>query len=275
MSETTPGPSAGTIRTVPKPDAPALRLTRGAVLAEAMSLLDEDGLDSLTMRHLAERLGVVPMAIYRHVSNKDDLIDALLDLGVSKVPLPDPALDWRSGLRALAVAIRATMLAHPGIVASLVTRPSLGIHALVIGEYGLAVMRNAGFSDEDAQRGPNAVLTYTIGFVALEVPRRHAGFTPDGSAAVGLDEAIELLDEDQFPHTKHIRPRAADFVSDAQFSYGLERLLAGIAETAPPSAVPMRAAATTARSGSIERRSKGPTAELWGTRRFLPRVPHE
>ena len=233
MSKTTHLRSPGTIRTVPKPDAPAPRLTRAAVLDEAMALLDEEGLEALTMRHLAERLGVVPMAIYRHVSNKDDLIDALLDLGVSKVPLPDPALDWRDGLRALAVAIRRTMLSHPGIVASLVTRPSLGVHALVIGEYGLAVMRRAGFSTEDAQRGPNSVLTYTIGFVALEVPRRRAGFTPDGSTAGDLDAAVELLDDDQFPHTKEIRPLAADFVSDAQFSYGLERVLDGIAGTAP------------------------------------------
>ncbi len=203
------------------------------MLDEAMRVLDEDGLDALTMRHLAERLGVVPMAIYRHVSNKDDLIDALLDLAVSQVPLPDPALDWRTGLRALAVAIRATMLSHPGVVAPLVTRPSLGVHALAIGEYGLAVMREAGFSAEDAQRGPNAVLTYTIGFVALEVPRRREGFTPDGSAAPGLDVPFESLDHETFPHTKEIRPLAAELVSDAQFSYGLERVLDGIAGTAP------------------------------------------
>ena len=228
--------SPGTLRIVPRPDAPAARLTRAAVLDEAMRVLDEDGLDALTMRHLADRLGVVPMAIYRHVSNKDDLIDALLDLGVSHVPLPDPALDWRNGLRALAVAIRQTMLSHPGIVSSLVTRPSLGAHALVIGEYGLAVMRQAGFSVDDAQRGPNTVLTYTIGFVALEVPRRQAGSTADGSSAVDLDAAVELLDDGQFPHTKEIRPLAADFVSDAQFSYGLERILDGIASTRPPAA---------------------------------------
>ena len=236
MSRTTRTGTTGTIRTVSKPEASAPRLTRAAVLDEAMSVLDEDGLEALTMRHLAERLGVVPMAIYRHVSNKDDLIDALLDLGVSHVPWPDPALDWRNGLRALAVAIRQTMLSHPGIVSSLVTRPSLGAHALVIGEYGLAVMREAGFSVEDAQRGPNTVLTYTIGFVALEVPRRQAGFAADATSVVDLDAAVELLDDDQFPHTKEVRPLAADFISDAQFSYGLERILDGIAGTRPRTA---------------------------------------
>jgi AcrR family transcriptional regulator len=233
MSKTAPTRSPGTLRGVPKPDVPAPRLTRATVLDEAMSVLDEEGLDALTMRHLAERLGVVPMAIYRHVSNKDDLIDALLDLAVSQVPLPDPALDWRTGLRALAVAMRGTMLSHPGVVAPLVTRPSLGAHALAIGEYGLAVMREAGFGAEDAQRGPNAVLTYTIGFVALEVPRRRAGFAADGSAAPGLDVPFESLDDGTFPHTKAIRPLTAELVSDAQFSYGLERVLDGIAGTAP------------------------------------------
>jgi hypothetical protein len=66
------------------------------------------------------------------------------------------------------------------------------------------------------------------------VPRRQAGFTADGSSAVDLDAAVELLDDGQFPHTKEIRPLAADFVSDAQFSYGLERILHGLAGTAPP-----------------------------------------
>ncbi len=189
---------------VPTPEPTTTRLTRAAVLDEAMRVLDDDGLDSLTMRRLAERLGVVPMAIYRHVSNKDDLIEALLDRAVSKVPIPDPSLDWRAGLGQLAVAIRRTMLEHPGIVAPLVTRPSIGEHALAIGEYGRSLMLGAGFSEDDAERGPNAVLTYTIGFVALEVPRRQA--EPPS--------------------------RASEFVGDAQFTYGLDRLLDGIASTA-------------------------------------------
>lgn len=211
-----------------KPTNTAGRLTRDTVLREAIVLLDEDGLDALTMRRLAERLGVVPMALYRHVKHKDDLLDGLLDAAVSLVPLPNPSLGWRDGLSALAHAVRATMLAHPGIAAPLVTRPSLGPHGLRIGEYGLTVMRAAGFDDVDASRGPNAVLTYTIGFAALEVPRRPRD-GDGGAISVNFDD----LPADGFAHTRQLRPSPDEFVSDAQFEYGLAKLLDGLAVGLP------------------------------------------
>ena len=89
------------------------RLTRDDVLAEAIDLIDQQGLDALTMRNLADRLGVVPMALYRHVRNKDDLMEGVLDRAVASVDLPDPGLGWRDGLAALADSIRTTMLRHP------------------------------------------------------------------------------------------------------------------------------------------------------------------
>lgn len=206
--------------------APVARLTRELVLREAIALLDEEGLEALTMRRLGERLGVVPMALYRHVQHKDDLLAGLLDLAVSLVPLPDASLGWRDGLATLARSVRATMLAHPGIAAPLVTRPSLGPHGLRIGEYGLAVMRAAGFDDVVGVRGPNAVLTYTIGFVALEVPRRG-----DGSHTVSV--GAEARPADGVAPAGLRRPSPDEFVSEAQFEYGLAAMLDGIAAAAP------------------------------------------
>lgn len=205
------------------------RLTRDSVLAAALVLIDEEGTGGLTMRRLADRLGVVPMALYRHVANKDDLVTAVIDVTVSLVPIPPPELNWRTGLHQLAHGIRATMLEHPGIVGPLVTRPALGPHSLIIGEYGLAVMRNAGFATEDADRGPRTVLTYTIGFVALEVPRlQQWERTPDG-----FDVDFDGLPADRFPHTIEVRPRPEELVSDTQFDYGLQQILDGIARRAP------------------------------------------
>jgi hypothetical protein len=121
------------------------------------------------------------------------------------------------------------MLAHPGIVGPLVTKPTLGPSGLLLAEYGLGLMRDAGFPPEDAQRGPISVLTYTIGFVALEVPRRAAGFAADGSSAGATEVPYELLPPDLFPHTLAVRPPSAEFVSERQFEYGLDRILDGIA----------------------------------------------
>jgi len=209
------------------------RLTRAVVLREALALLDDEGFEALTMRRLSERLGVVPMALYRHVANKDDLILGVIDLAVSLVPIPSPDLDWRSGLHQLAHSIRHTMLEHPGIVGPVVTQPALGMHALVIGEYGLAVMRTAGFAPEHADRGPNAVLTYVLGFVALEVPR--LGLLENARRGIpnGLDIVYDQLPIEIFPHTVEVRPRAEELVSEAQFEYGLHCILDGIELHAP------------------------------------------
>ncbi len=199
-------------------------------------MLDEGGYEALTIRRLAERLGVVPMAVYRHVSNKDDLTDALLDLAVSRVPLPEADIDWRDGLRQLAHAIRDTILQHPGIITPLVTKPALGPSSLQLAEFGFSVMRSAGFDAADTTRSVNSVITYSIGFAALEVPRRQAGFRADGTGATSLDVIYDQLDTRQYPHTIELRPAPAELVSNEQFDYGLERLLDGIADhrTEPP-----------------------------------------
>lgn len=209
-----------------------------------MELLDDEGLDALTMRSLSERLEVVPMALYRHVKNKDDLLDGVLDRAVSLVGVPGPGLGWREGLTALARSIRTTMLAHPSIAGAIVSRPSLGPHSLVIGEYGFSVMRENGFSDADTERGLNVVLTYTLGFVALEVPRTHA---PTIRLA-DLDAAYEQLPADLFPHTAAIRPSFVGFFSDSQFEFGLETILDGLELRLPTGRRRATRAATSTRS---------------------------
>lgn len=196
-------------------------------------MLDEGGYEALTIRRLAERLGVVPMAVYRHVTSKDDLTDALLDLAVSKVPLPDADIEWRNGLRQLAHAIRDTILQHPGIITPLVTKPALGPSSLQLAEFGFGVMRSAGFDANQTTRSVNSVITYTIGFAALEVPRRQAGFDADGTGSTPLDVPFEQLAPSRYPHTLELRPSPAELVSNEQFDYGLERLLDGIADHHP------------------------------------------
>jgi AcrR family transcriptional regulator len=225
---------AATPTTRPSPPrATNERLTRDVVLREAIALLDAEGYDALTMRRLAERLGVVPMALYRHVTNKDDLLAGLLDLAVTFVPIPPLDIGWRAGLGGLARSIRATMLAHPGVVTPLVAQPNLGPHSLLLAEYGLALMRTAGFSDEVAIRAPNAVIVYTIGYVALEVPRLEFAARVLEGTSQPLTIDYEALPSELFTHTLVLRPGPEEFINEAQFEFGLERILDGIAMTGP------------------------------------------
>lgn len=198
-------------------------LSREVVVREAMALLDEEGDDALTMRNLADRLDVVPNALYRHVRDKEDLLDAVLDHAVSLVPIPDPASDWRSGLSALAEAIRATMLEHPSVGLLVVSRPALGPHGLALGEYGFGVMLAAGFTPDVVERGFNLVVVYAIGFGALEIPRVELGV-----GDISLDGVYDALPPDLFPHTMVIRPSGDEFVGESQFRFGLDRILDGL-----------------------------------------------
>jgi AcrR family transcriptional regulator len=197
------------------------QLNREVLVREALALLDAEGLDGLTMRNLADRLGVVPNALYRHIKDKDDLLDGVMDAAVASVPLPDPDLGWQDGLTALAENIRATMLAHPPITGLIVNRPNLGMAALGIGEYGFGVLLAAGFEPADADRALNVVLVWTLGFVALEVPRMGE---PELTKQE-LDKAYELLPVDVFPHTAVVQPNPIDIVSEDQFALGLRLLV--------------------------------------------------
>jgi AcrR family transcriptional regulator len=203
------------------------RLSRAAVLQEAIALVDESGLAALTMRNLSERLGVVPMALYRHVANKEDLLAGAIDQFVATLPIPDPDLGWREGLSTLAHSIRNTLMQHPALVGPFMAQPTLGPNGLVVIEYAIGLLRDAGFTDDDAVHGEVSILTYTIGFAGLEVPRRAAGYQPDGSVVGALEIPFDDLPE-QFRHVREVRPPLAAFVSDAQFEFGLQCILDGL-----------------------------------------------
>jgi AcrR family transcriptional regulator len=88
-------------------------LTRERVLTAAVALADEGGVESLTMRTLARDLGVVPMALYKHVSNKDELLDGMIDVVVEEIDRPLEGADWKTAIRARILSARMALLRHP------------------------------------------------------------------------------------------------------------------------------------------------------------------
>jgi AcrR family transcriptional regulator len=93
--------------------APREYLNRARVLDTAVTLADEAGIEAVSMRKLAQKLGVVPMALYKHVANKDELLDGIVDVVVSEIAPPDPNLDWKRAIRARILSARAALLRHP------------------------------------------------------------------------------------------------------------------------------------------------------------------
>ena len=204
-------------------------LSREEIIKEALALLDEHGPGALSMRRLADRLGVAPNALYYRVRGKADLIDALIDQVYADLDLePDPTGDWTQQLAALSQAIRAHLLAHPAVVPYALQRPGLGPHSLRLGEAIYRVLRPAGFSDQAVVGTVYALLTYILGFVALEVPR--AGTDPQTS-----DEFVRrmwaffaALPPGEFPHTVELAAQLARISTEDQFQFGIRTFLAGL-----------------------------------------------
>lgn len=88
-------------------------LSRDRVLAGAVALADVSGIEAVSMRGLAQELGVVPMALYKHVANKEQLLDGMVDLVVDEFDRPDPGLDWRDAVRHRVLSARRAVLRHP------------------------------------------------------------------------------------------------------------------------------------------------------------------
>src|SRR5215210_4032890 len=88
-------------------------LSRDRVLRAAVALADDAGIESLSMRRLAQELGVVPMALYKHVANKEELLDGMADVVVGEIDPPDPDVDWKSAVRQRILSARQALLRHP------------------------------------------------------------------------------------------------------------------------------------------------------------------
>lgn len=90
-----------------------MALNRQRVLDAGVALADKIGIDAVSMRRLAQELDVVPMALYKHVANKEQLVDGMVELLISEIALPEPGLSWRSGVRARVLSARRALGRHP------------------------------------------------------------------------------------------------------------------------------------------------------------------
>jgi TetR/AcrR family tetracycline transcriptional repressor len=144
-------------------------LTREAVLAEARAALATHGIEALSMRRLAQRLGVAPNALYSHVAGRDDLIDALLDDTLEEVRAPDPRRgEWRAGIETIMRRTYAVLLAHPDLVPLYVARRGArGPRAVALGEAMLAMLARGGIEGDPAIEAMRTLIVHTIGFAAF------------------------------------------------------------------------------------------------------------
>jgi TetR/AcrR family tetracycline transcriptional repressor len=206
------------------------QLTRARVVAEALVVIAEDGVDALTMRTLAARLGVVPGALYRHVRNKEQLQDLVLDGVLAEVDYGvDPSMPWAERIKLLAHRLRAILEDHPGVAGLLKTRDPLGPHSLALAEAFLAPLHAAGFPDREAGLAFFLVVDYTVGF-AVSSPRTSVNEQRVRDAAIRsqLHEFFRSLPPDRFPTLVALGKHVWLDNRDERFAAGLDVLVDGL-----------------------------------------------
>jgi TetR/AcrR family tetracycline transcriptional repressor len=211
-------------------------LSRPAILAAALDLVEREGFEALTMRGLASVLGSGAMALYRHFQNRDELVAALLDELLGTIPLAvDPSDDWPAQLRQLARAHHALLLRVPSAIPSFLATPMAGPHAARFGEVVLGVLHRAGFSDEAAVGCFFTLTALNYGYASFEARRQHPG-TPEDPPEERIRRtqvALALLPEREFPLTVALAAPLARFATTAaQYAFALDVVVSGMAQQA-------------------------------------------
>lgn len=175
------------------------------------------------MRRLAAELGIGTMTLYGYFRTKDELIDAAVDAAVAEVPINRGGGTWKEQLRELMRGVHESLVRHPSGVRIRLSRPMLSPRALQITEAALAVLEDAGFDRAEATRAYRALFTYTFGFATFNSPER-----PE-EAKRHTKVALTALSTDDYPALSGAASEAAETVAgNAQFEFGLERLLDGL-----------------------------------------------
>jgi AcrR family transcriptional regulator len=206
------------------------QLTRQRVVAEALAVIAQDGVQAMSMRALAARLGVVPGALYHHVGNKQQLQDLVLDGVLAEVDFhTDPSLAWTEQLKILATRLRQVLEAHPGVAGILKTRDPLGPHSLALAEAFLRPLQAAGFADREAGLAFFLLVDYTIGF-AVSSPRTSVNEqrVRDTAIRTQLHEFFRSLPPDRFPALVALGEHVWVDNRDERFTAGLQVLVDGL-----------------------------------------------
>lgn len=148
-------------------------------MAASLQLADEQGLPAVTMQAVAGRLGVTPMALYRHVTNKADLLDGVVESILLEVPLPDPEADWAERLMALSKGTRAAALRHPEVFPLLLQRAAVTEGSRRTRNLVYEALREAGLSEESVVQMERLMATAILGFAASEAGGRFAAHSPE------------------------------------------------------------------------------------------------
>jgi AcrR family transcriptional regulator len=221
----------------PNPDRrrrPRVALSRERVIRAAIRLADNGGLEAVSMRKVGELLRVEAMSLYKHVANKDDILDGVVDAVFAEVGLPGTGADWRTAMRERAVSAREVLVRHPWAIGLLDSRRNAGPATIRHHDAVIGSLRRGGFSVEMAAHAFSLLDSYIYGFALQEtsLPFR----TPEELS----DLARTIMPPgtaDEFPWFTELATELAlkpGYSYGAEFEFGLDLILDGLERLASP-----------------------------------------
>ena len=202
-------------------------LTRERVLETAILMADAGGLDSLSMRKLAQALGVEAMSLYHHVANKDDILDGMVDRIVGEFELPAVDGDWKTALRRSAISAHDVLEQHPWACALMMSPTRVRPARLRYMEGLLRRLRLAGLSAAMTDHAYHALDSHILGYTLWE-----AGYAVEAAKVADFTPRfLQMLSADEFPFLvehvqQHLDPSLGDDIRD--FEFGLDLILDGL-----------------------------------------------
>ena len=204
------------------------RLSPERVLRAAVALADAGGIESLTMRRLGQDLGVEAMSLYKHVANKDALLDGMVDLVFAEIEVPSGDTDWRTAMRDRAVSTRAALIRHPWATPLMQSRTAPGPATLHHHDTVIGTLRQAGFSVELTAHAFSVLDGYIYGFA---MQQRSLPFDTLVEAQEVGRQMFARMPPGAYPHlteltVQHILQPGYDYGDE--FEYGLGLILDGL-----------------------------------------------
>jgi TetR/AcrR family tetracycline transcriptional repressor len=227
------------MRIVPYKQAPRRQrrtLDQPQIVRAALALLDEVGLDELTMRRLADQLGIKAASLYRHVRDKNELLVLLGDEISGEIPLPRDSGGWKQQLIEIAWNVRRGLLAHRDAARLLAATPPFGPRRLRHIEALLRILRSAGFSRKDAARAAYHANNFVTEFAADEARFSALAGVPGSSRRkvfAQARKAFTTLPRDEYPTLVDLADDLTADDPDGLFQFGIDLLLRGLEDLVP------------------------------------------
>lgn len=213
----------------PNPRGDRPRLSREKVMSGAVAVADAGGIAALTIRSLADELGVKPMAVYHYVATKNEILDGIVDSVFSDIALPSVTGEWRAEMRRRAHSARDVLRRHPWAIGLLESRSSPGPATLRHHDAVIATLRAAGFSLALTAHAYALIDSYTYGFALQE-----AGLPFDDeptSVADAAEPFMRRFDPADYPHLVEMMTDyfiLPGYSFGDEFAFGLELVLDGL-----------------------------------------------